>query len=245
MHRVKMRKIGLIVGIVACLSPMTGNATPPQIIAVAETILGENDTHLFLLRRIDDNLGFHHTRQTDMVLIARNLSTGRDDDTWRVLSILDHGPEFADYGQPKRVENLGAADRVNPFDVLLWRQARVAPPDGAKRTAGSARITGDGIEVAEGDAVPTHRIPLADVMPRVAASLRATRRLMPARKLETGSDPLLETHVDIPAGYRVGALHRSMAPTDPNRLCYAVRLDCTDQDELVQLSLYVVVPPTK
>lgn len=240
-----MRKIGLILMAFACLSPSAGQATPDRIVSVEDSILGENDTHLFLLRRIEDNLGYYSPLHTDVVLIARNLSTGRDDTTWRVISILDYGPHFTEFGQADRVEALGAEDRVNPFDVLLMQHARTILPDTAaalgRRTA---RITGDKIEVVLGDAEGTHRISLADAASHMAASLSATRALVPADKPESGGkDPLLGLRIDVAGDCEIGALHGYAPSIDPNRWDYAVRIDCGDLDGLMPLSLYVVVPP--
>lgn len=224
------------------LAPSPGWATPPQTVSVREQLVGENDTHLFLLRRIDDNLGFHHTRQTDLLLIARDLSTGRDDATWPVMSVLDHGPYYEDYGQPRRVEDLSAEDRMDPFAILLRRQARLIAPEAVLAGPGPARITADEIQVVGRDGTPTHGIPLSEAVARMDASLKATRSNVPARKLEAGEDPLLAM-ADIEAAERcrIGASHR-FAATD-GRSVYSVRLDCSDRHELAQLSLYVVVPP--
>ena len=239
-----VRKIGLILVALACLLPTQAWATPERIIRVDDSILGENDTHLFLLRRIEDNLGYYDTLQTDVVLIARNLATGRDDTTWRVISIRDHGPYFAESGLAHQVEDLDAEDRVDPFDVLLRQHARTILPDRAAVRGGRmARIIGDGIEVALEEAEATHRISLADAATRMAASLGATGALVPARKSETGRDRLSDPHIDVAGDCEIGALHRYRTSIDPNRRDYAVRLDCGDLDGLMPLSLYVVVPP--
>lgn len=239
-----LRKIGLILVALACLLSTPGWATPERIIRVDDSILGENDTHLFLLRRIDDNLGYYQTLQTDVVLIARNLSTGRDDTTWRVISIRDHGPYFAESNRAHQVEDLGVEDRVDPFDVLLGQHARTVLPDTATAWGGRmARITGDGIEVALEDAEATHRISLADAASLMAASLGATGALVPARKSETGGDRLSNLRIDVAGDCEIGALHGYRTSIDPNRRDYAVRLDCGDAGGLMPLSLYVVVPP--
>ncbi len=36
---------------------------------------------------------------------------------------LDHGRYHFQNNVPERFENLGAGERVNPFDILLWREA--------------------------------------------------------------------------------------------------------------------------
>ncbi|WP_039018663.1 hypothetical protein [Halocynthiibacter namhaensis] len=101
---------------------------PDRWVAMDEQIIGQNETHFFVLRKIEDNLGYHSTTKSDVYLISRNLFTGIDERIWPVMRTIDHGAYYFQNGHEQRVENLGAGERVNPFDILLWRQAwRVLP----------------------------------------------------------------------------------------------------------------------
>ena len=124
-----MRIITLLFALTLLTNP--ANATPPQVVEVSETLLGVNDTHLFVLRRMDDNMGYHHITQTDVVLIARDRKTNTDAQIWPVMRVIDHGVDFLDFEEQERIEILPLPDRVNPFDILLWRRARplTASPD--------------------------------------------------------------------------------------------------------------------
>lgn len=117
-----MRIITLLFALFLLTTP--ASATPPQVVEVSETLLGVNDTHLFVLRRMDDNMGYHHITQTDVVLIARDRKTNTDAQIWPVMRVIDHGVDFLDFGVQERVEILPLPDRINPFDILLWRKAR-------------------------------------------------------------------------------------------------------------------------
>ena len=102
--------------------------TPERWVAMDEQIIGENGTHFFVLRKIEDNLGYHSTTKSDVYVISRDLFIGVDERIWPVMRTIDHGAYYFQNGHEQRVENLGAGERVNPFDILLWRQAwRVLP----------------------------------------------------------------------------------------------------------------------
>ena len=116
-----MRIITLLFALFLLTTP--ASATPPQVVEVSETLLGVNDTHLFVLRRMDDNMGYHHITQTDVVLIARDRKTNTDAQIWPVMRVIDHGVDFLDFGEQERVEILPLPNRMNPFDILLWRKA--------------------------------------------------------------------------------------------------------------------------
>ena len=98
-------------------------ATPSRYVEMREELLGWNDTHLFLLRSVEDNLGFHSVTLSETYLISRDLRTGADERAWPVMWMMDHGRYYFQDGYEERVENLNTPDRVSPFDILLWRKA--------------------------------------------------------------------------------------------------------------------------
>jgi len=117
-----MKLHALICGLfIALLNP--AHATPEEMIEVSETLLGINDTHLFVLRRIDNNLSYHMPTQTDVMLIARNRTNNTDDQVWPVMRMVEYGASYKENHMEERVEILPLPDRVNPFDILLWRKA--------------------------------------------------------------------------------------------------------------------------
>ncbi len=172
----------IIILLFAALFATTAHATPPQIVGVSETLLGINDTHLFVLRRMDDNMGSHYPTQTDVVLIARNRTTNSDDQIWPVMRMIDHGVSFVEFGYETQVETLPLNDRVNPFDILLWRKAR--PLLDAHQTDPTFRGTKisrakDGLALVSDKGL----FQLQDTMvaQRLTSSLNATRTARPAR----------------------------------------------------------------
>jgi len=126
-----MRIITLLFALFLLATP--ASATPPQAVEVSETLLGVNDTHLFVLRRLDDNLGRYQPTQTDIILIARNRKTNADDQTWPVMRMIEIVEYFGGDNLTRQTKPLPMAGRVNPFDILLSRKAQplIAPQPGA------------------------------------------------------------------------------------------------------------------
>lgn len=64
--------------------PLTGWATPSQVVNTKDSLFGINATHLFPLRSSFDHMACHQPTQTDVMLIARNRVTLMDEQYWLV-----------------------------------------------------------------------------------------------------------------------------------------------------------------
>ena len=88
------------------LAPTLVLATPPQVVSVDETLVGYGGPEklLFLLRKLEDNLGSHSRLQTDLILIARSKSSNQDVYHWPIKRSIDNGASHVDTeGDPRHV----------------------------------------------------------------------------------------------------------------------------------------------
>lgn len=169
--------------------PVLAMATPPQIVGVREQPIGVNETHLFVLRILNDNLGRHQTTQTDVVLIARNRATNADDQHWPVMRVLDHGMDYAFEEFENRVDPVPFGKKVNPYAVLLWRNARpLLGREGLSVDESQIEVTQtDGyIEILDIWRERRFQLTYAEITELFTISLQATRTATPAYFIEGG-----------------------------------------------------------
>ena len=177
--------------IIAIFMSQPAGATPPQIVEVSETLMGVNETHLFVLRRMDDNMGYHHITQTDIVLIARDRQTNIDAQIWPVMRVIDHGSDYLEFGQLDRVENLPLPDRVNPFDVLLWRKAKPLIATSSEQSYLPSHEISDAkgrleISAGEPENMRHYQLEMEAAKTLIRQSLNKTRATLPAYFNEAG-----------------------------------------------------------
>lgn len=173
--------------LICLLLPTMVFATPPQIVGVREALFGISDTHLFVLRTTRDNLGLHQPTQTDVLLVARNRQTNRDEDIWPVLRTLDHGVNFIEDGYSLRVETLPLAGWTNPFDVLIATAAR--PLVGISgRTIDDYRIEWinlpDTVELFDDRSATFHHLAFTEITAQFTENLNFSRDTIPAYFIE-------------------------------------------------------------
>lgn len=99
-------------------------ATPPDTIYIDDRLFGVNDTHLFILRTANDNLGLHIFGMKDTYLVAKNIDTGLDEEIWPVLR--QHGAynHNDNTGDPiASIQSFPLKGAVNPFEILAARGA--------------------------------------------------------------------------------------------------------------------------
>ena len=237
----------VIILLMTALFATAAHATPPQIVGVRETLMGINDTHLFVLRRMDDNMGSHYPTQTDVVLIARNRETNSDDQIWPVMRMIDHGVSFVEFDYETRVEPLPLKDRVNPFDILLWRKAQSML--GAQQTVptlGNTKISReeDGLALVS-DKGQFH---LQDEMvaQRFTTSLNATRTALPAYFIEgdeRGFDILRDVQVDPAQDCDYGGFYTfSEQIGDEYTELWLTRVTCENDATMAEISMYFLIP---
>ncbi len=231
------------------LWPALGHATPPRIIAAEETLLAHNSTHAFILRQINDNWGTHLTLQTQMVLISRDLLTGQDERQWPILGIRDEGSAYAQQGD---VVNLGVDDRVNPFDILLWRKAGNLFPTPATWLAARQDVTADGLTLRDDDGLITHQVDWASANAATEASLRQSRAIMPIQnpwdnregwEEVTAPDDLFAVPVDYGKDCDVAGLYWLPVYNETNADRILAEMRCSPDDR--PLKIFVVIPPVE
>lgn len=237
----------VIILLLTALFATTAHATPPQVVSVSETLLGINDTHLFVLRRMDDNMGSHYPVQTDVVLIARNRETNLDDQIWPVMRMIDHGVSFVEFGYEVRVEPLALKDRVNPFDILLWRKARplldAEQFDPAFRGTKISRAKDRLALVSD-----TGLFQLQDTMvaQRLTSSLNATRTALPAYFIEGGErgfDMLRDVQVDPAQDCDYDGFYTfSEQIGDDYAEFWLTRFTCENDEIMADISMYFLIP---
>lgn len=234
-----MRVVFVLLLTLQIFAGTTGQATPPRIISAEETLLANNGTHVFVLRKIEDNVGYHTTLQSDLLLISRNLITGDDERQWAVLNILQEGTFGEEYAE---FTNLDGAERINPFDVLLWRKASNLFPGPQPWNIDKAQLTETGIIIRDHDDTITHQLDWTTAEAQVTASLEMSRATIPPYRAEQGDD-LFVIPVEFRADCMLNAVHffRTVDVVRAPRV--AAQMICTLDDR--PLSTYVVIPPVE
>ncbi len=226
------------------LLPTMAAATPDRTTRVYETLFAHNATHAFILREIDDNHGSYYTKQTDMVLIARQLATGMDDQQWPLISIFDRGAEFTVYEETPQVLNLGVTDRVNPFDVVLWRGAGNILPRSFGLWGFTIDVTPERLSI-----VPRYEqavlIELGPVNKRLADSIALTVQTLDPQEgypqAGTRDDYIwLDTFLQEPC--QITDVYNLATPGDPPDKWMAVKRSC-GEDELHISDIIITAVP--
>ncbi|MBV7258846.1 hypothetical protein [Erythrobacter crassostreae] len=115
----------------AMITAAPAHATPPDVIDIHEWPFGVSNTHLFVVRTSNDNLGLYESLRVETFLVAIDLKSGAEK-MW-VLDRLLQVRDYADDGEPleyvtKRDEGL---EPINPYAVLTEYGA--VPWDGVSR----------------------------------------------------------------------------------------------------------------
>jgi len=99
---------------------LPAHATPPQVISVDETLIsvGAASPFIFVLRKLNDNMGSQSRQQTDVVLIARRKSTNEDVYLWPIKRTLDNGPDYVETDGNPRVVTLPLDEEYNLGRVI-------------------------------------------------------------------------------------------------------------------------------
>jgi hypothetical protein len=218
-------------------------ATPPQVVSVDDILLGANDTHIFLLRRLDDNSGGYTRTQTDILLVARNRGTNLDDGIWPVARSITDNP-VDDPTPDDRVEIIAMGGAVNPFDILAerdavpmlgWSQSGADVSDVTQAADGGQLVVEDTREKLR------YQIDYADVGALLTDNLNRSRAAVPAYFTETDIDMLLDLPFDAAADC---AFAPSFRFTDgQGQIARLVAVTCENEATMVPISTYLVMPP--
>jgi hypothetical protein len=219
------------------------HATPPQVVSVEDILLGANDTHIFLLRSLDDNMGGYVQTQTDILLVARNRSTNADDEIWPVARSIANSP-FEDASSEGRVQAIALDGAVNPFDVLAERGAElmVGRSQDARSFADIA-ITADGdrLVVVDTRAEQQYQIGYGEVGQLIVDNLNRSRATLPAYFAEMGYDVLEDTRFDVQADCVFSASF-GLIDTE-QQVARMVAVTCQNDQTMAPVSTYFMVPP--
>lgn len=115
----KFLKIPAIL-ILALCTYAPARATPPDMISLSDTIFGVSDTHLFVLRETQDNLGAYTYGMLDIYLVAKNLETHQDEMIWPVSRWI--GSNVGEDSTPQ-ILHFPLTNAVNPYDILAEQNA--------------------------------------------------------------------------------------------------------------------------
>ncbi len=221
-------------------------ATPPQTVSVNDALLGANDTHVFLLRSTSDNMGSYFREQTDILLIARNRATNADDEVWPVARSIDHGVEFAENGLPARVEALPLDGAVNPFDILISKNARLISGR-ADRPADDLHPTflqnNNGVGLAADDTDESHSLAYAEIGTALTESLNKSREAVPPYFVE-GPEPLYDIRFDPAADCDFGGFATTVEVRNGAvELEWLIKVACENDEIMAPVITYLVMSP--
>jgi hypothetical protein len=219
------------------------HATPPQVVRVTDISYGATETHIFLLRSLDDNMGLHTQTQTDILLVARNRSTNVDDEIWPVARSIAT-ITFDDTLPEDPVQTIPLDGAVNPFDVLAERGAKlIVGQSQDARSFSSITITaeGDRLVVADARAAQQYQIGYAEVGKLIMDNLNRSRATLPAYFAEMGFDVLEDTRFDVQADCVFSASF-GLIDTE-QRMARMVAVTCQNDQTMAPVSTYFMVPP--
>ncbi|NJM84614.1 MAG: hypothetical protein HC844_21240 [Tabrizicola sp.] len=239
-----MIRFGLVgAALLVVLVATRAGATPPQTVADDDLLFGANDSHLFLLRRIDDNMGRYQITQTDILLVSRTRATNADDAFWPVSRTIDYGTHFAELGEDSRVQTLPLEGAVNPFDILA---AQAAIPmlgvEGQAPDTVSFQTVDGTLTIVGQDRDESHRIGLAEIADRITGNLDRGRDALPAHFIE-GADALRDLRIDAASDCEFDRF-LSMADLRDDLLAttWLVHVTCENDEMMAPVSTYLVVP---
>lgn len=192
-------------------------------------------------------MGSHYPTQTDVVLIARNRKTNLDEQNWPVMRMIDHGVDFIEFGFETQVEPLPLKDRVNPFDILLWRKARpllatpMWSPEMIHLEKSRLTIMSDGA---------IHQLHDSVMSELITKNLNITRRTLPPYFIEGASrggvDPILDVELD-PKNEceydRFKGFYEYVG--EDHQIFWIARATCDSEYAIARLSMYLMVPKVK
>ncbi len=226
------RMIWLSLAVIGSLAGVA-RATPPQVVSVDDLLFGVTETHLFLLRSLEDNIGFHGVTQTDVLLVARNRKTNEDEDVWPVTRSLHRAEEGA-------VETLAIAGAVNPFEVaaeravrllLGWSAQSIRTPEIAVTLDETALVLADGRTAA------TFRLGFEEISLRLGEGLERTRDRLPPYFTEGGGDVLRGVRFDPAVDCEVAGF------VEMGAAVWLARLNCENDETMAPVSTYMVMHP--
>lgn len=212
-------------------------ATPPQVVSVDDVLFGMSDTHVFLLRSLEDNMGFHGVTQTDVLLVARNLATNADEEIWPVARSIHRAEENS-------VETLTVAGAVNPFEIAAARGVRLLLGRSDRPvTAAEVAVSfgGAALVVTDGRAGTTFSLGFDEISQRLGEGLERTRDSLPPYFTEGGGDVLRGVRFDPALDCEVAGFVEMAAGAAG--VLWLARVSCENEETMAPVATYLVVHP--
>lgn len=229
------------------LAPTTASATPPDAMDVSDELFGISDTHLYLLRHSDDNLGMHGVSARHVFLVAVDLKTA-EEEYWRV-SLTRRGEKYDEEGNSVGMvtERQYRPNETNPHNILGKRGG--LPISAAALQASpwlKAQITADAENIrVTAEFGPDYAMPRAAVDARITASNRnlGQRIWEPARLSRQYTTKQAWADRSVPLdGCTFGDVGRIWVSPEKPRV-QLVRATCVDEEETGVTSIILVLPP--
>lgn len=239
------KHVGFAAALSFCLS-FPASATPPDIMNVRDDLFGMSQNHIFVLRMTADNLGLHITGRNDVLLVATEITTGRET-LWPVYRIY-RGPDYAtdDTGLTERIEVESWDGARNPYDILAEYSgvpalALAADPQ-QEREQPKVSLTNEALTIKYADGAK-HRLEtealfagLNDTRERLADAIGEYDRMAPITNRELLADFTFKVE-SCKAQDPISP--RATASNTPVQL---VRVACDDAGGMISTSHYVIVP---
>ena len=93
-------------------------AGPTNSIYVSDMFLSANNTHVFMLRTLHDNLGVKTPSAIDSLLVARPISLKGPDKIWPIRRTINYSPNV-----PRKDVNVKIPNPIDLYDILISRSA--------------------------------------------------------------------------------------------------------------------------
>ncbi len=216
-------------------------ATPPDTITIDESLFAVNDTHLFLIRTAQFNLGLHIFGMKDTFLVAKNIATQRDEEFWPILRQHGASDYDADTGAPSAlIQTFPLDGAVNPYQLVAERGALVIR-DAAYGTSEPTALTQSGFQFEAA------RLSAEDITTQMAAAVRATLAAMPAYPDAEYTSMTRVGPADLLSGWSVVASDcqyegvRRVTPVYGMRDLTVARVSCWDDETYQPATLYVIL----
>jgi len=164
-----------------------------------------------------------------------------------VLRVKDLGPEVDETAEVSRLVNLPLPNRINPFDILLWRKARPLLGDSI-RTADDLGIDqiwdASGLTVTVDNGGTTHGLRNDDIADLFKASLNNTRKTLPPYFTE-GGDMLADVEFN-PETDCTSDGYTSLFEVGGEDLTeiWISRISCQNDMIMSKIEMFLIVPAT-
>lgn len=212
-------------------------ATPPETLTLHDKVIGVSETQLFILRETRDNLGMHIYGMHDVFLVAKNISTGVDEEIWPVFRV--HSALVA---VPPTL-NFPLTGAINPFEIMAERAAKYIGDDfedlGAKFVP-DAGIDGEMLWVRDAS------MDIDAVMAQINQSVALTSETIQPYPKDGYASMTNFTPQDglslqlLPSECRIVGVMTHYP--DPYKVRDFAKVICEDEEYLLLVALVVVIP---